>query len=73
MTNSKLTGIIRPLTLLFLLACFFVFAMMSACHIKIDDLYVTMLKTWGEMVFTMYFVGRSAEKVIELKSPPKTE
>jgi hypothetical protein len=67
-TDSFLAKNIRPLTLIFILAAYTFFALMSMLGHETRGAYVELLGQWGMLVMTAYFGGRSLEKIMESKS-----
>ena len=74
-SDSWLSKNIRPMTLIAILAGYFVFAMLSAFDIETNQKYVELLGTWGMVIMSFYFGGRTLEKVIDMKSktPDKSD
>lgn len=70
-SDSFLAKNIRPLTLIAILSGYFIFAMMSAFGIETRGAYVELLGQWGQLVMLAYFGGRSAEKIMEMKTKAK--
>jgi len=74
LSDSWLSKNIRPMTLIFILGGYFVFAMMSAFGQDANEKYVELLGQWGMLIFSFYFGGRSLEKIIDMrekKNAPK--
>ena len=67
-SDSWLSKNIRPMTLIGILAGYFVFALMSAFGFDANVSYVTLLGNWGQIVMLAYFGGRTVEKVMEMKT-----
>jgi hypothetical protein len=67
-SDSWLSKNIRPLTLIALLFGYFMFAAMSAFGYAAEESYVTLLGNWGQIVMLAYFGGRTAEKIMEMRS-----
>ena len=67
-SDSWLSKNIRPMTLIAILAGYFVFALMSAVGLDANANYVTLLGQWGQIVMLAYFGGRTVEKVMEIKN-----
>ena len=67
-SDSWLAKNIRPMTLIAILAGYFTFAMMSAFGFETNRSYVELLGTWGMVIMSFYFGGRTLEKIIEMKS-----
>ena len=70
-SDSWLSKNIRPMTLIAILAGYFVFAMMSAFHMDTNTKYVELLGQWGMLIMSFYFGGRTLEKIIDMKSKAK--
>jgi len=66
-SDSFLSKNIRPMTLIFILLVYSVFAMMSAWHLNVNESYVKLLGEWGQLVMLAYFGGRTVEKIMEKK------
>jgi uncharacterized membrane protein (DUF106 family) len=71
MSDSWLSKNIRPMTLLFILGGYFVFAMMSAFGMDTNTKYVELLGQWGMLIMSFYFGGRTLEKIIDMKAKAK--
>jgi uncharacterized membrane protein (DUF106 family) len=67
MSDSWLSKNIRPMTLVFILITYTVFAMMSAWDIEVNNNYVELLGQWGMLIMSFYFGGRTLEKIMEMK------
>jgi uncharacterized membrane protein (DUF106 family) len=67
-SDSWLSKNIRPMTLIFILAGYFTFAMMSAFDIETNRAYVELLGQWGMLIMSFYFGGRTLEKIIDAKA-----
>jgi len=67
-SDSWLSKNIRPLTLIFILVFYVVFAMMSAGGIDTNQKYVELLGQWGMLIMSFYFGGRTLEKIIDIKN-----
>jgi hypothetical protein len=67
-SDSWLSKNIRPMTLIAILAGYFVFAMMSAFNMDTNTKYVELLGQWGMLIMSFYFGGRTLEKIIDMKS-----
>jgi hypothetical protein len=70
-SDSWLSKNIRPMTLIAILAGYFVFAMMSAFHMDTNTKYVELLGQWGMLIMSFYFGGRTLEKIIDMKEKSK--
>jgi hypothetical protein len=68
LSDSWLSKNIRPLTLIFILAGYFTFAMMSAFDMDTNKAYVELLGQWGMLIMSFYFGGRTLEKIMDMKS-----
>ena len=74
-SDSWLSKNIRPMTLIAILAGYFIFAMMSAFDLDTNQKYVELLGQWGMLIMSFYFGGRTLEKIIDMKSktPDKSD
>jgi uncharacterized membrane protein (DUF106 family) len=70
-SDSWLSKNIRPMTLIFILGAYFVFAMMSAFGANANEKYVELLGQWGMLIMSFYFGGRTLEKIMDMKSKEK--
>lgn len=70
-SDSWLSKNIRPMTLIAILAGYFVFAMMSAFQMDTNTKYVELLGQWGMLIMSFYFGGRTLEKIIDMKERSK--
>jgi hypothetical protein len=70
-SDSKLSKNIRPLTLVYILTAYLIFAGLSAAGIQVQESYVALLGQWGMLVMTAYFGGRTVEKVMEMRKGGK--
>jgi len=66
-SDSWLSKNIRPMTLIFILVVYTVFAMMSAFGHNANEAYVTLLGQWGMLIMSFYFGGRTLEKILAIK------
>jgi membrane-associated HD superfamily phosphohydrolase len=71
LSDSTLSKNIRPITLLIILAGYFMFATMSAFNYNATEAYVELLGQWGMLIMTFYFGGRSAEKIFQIMKGSK--
>lgn len=67
-SDSWLSKNIRPMTLIAILAGYFIFAMMSAFDMDTNSKYVELLGQWGMLIMSFYFGGRTLEKIIDMRS-----
>ena len=67
-SDSWLSKNIRPICLLAILLAYFIFTTMSAFGYNANEGYVNLLAGWGQLVMGAYFAGRTAEKIIEMRS-----
>lgn len=67
-SDSWLSKNIRPMTLVFILGAYFIFAMMSAFGSNANERYVELLGQWGMLIMSFYFGGRTLEKIMDMKS-----
>jgi uncharacterized membrane protein len=72
-SDSWLSKNIRPMTLIFILGGYFVFAMMSAFGNNANEKYVELLGQWGMLVMSFYFGGRTLEKIMDMKAKEKKD
>jgi hypothetical protein len=72
-SDSWLSKNIRPMTLIFILTVYTVFAMMSAFGHNANEEYVTLLGQWGMLIMSFYFGGRTLEKILALKEKNATK
>jgi len=70
-SDSWLSKNIRPLTLIAILAGYFIFAMMSAFDLDTNKTYVELLGQWGMLIMSFYFGGRTLEKIMDMKRNDK--
>jgi hypothetical protein len=70
-SDSTLSKNIRPLTLVYILTAYLIFAGLSAAGIQVQESYVALLGQWGMLVMTAYFGGRTVEKVMEMRKGGK--
>ena len=70
-SDSWLSKNIRPMTLIAILAGYFIFAMMSAFNMETNSKYVELLGQWGMLIMSFYFGGRTLEKIIDMKGKQK--
>lgn len=70
-SDSWLSKNIRPMTLIYLLGAYTLFALLDGSGYKIAEAYVTLLGQWGMLVMTAYFGGRTVEKVMEMRNKGK--
>jgi hypothetical protein len=71
LSDSWLSKNIRPMTLLFILGGYFIFAMMSAFGMDTNTKYVELLGQWGMLIMSFYFGGRTLEKIMDMKMQEK--
>jgi uncharacterized membrane protein len=71
MSDSWLSKNIRPMTLIFILLGYFIFAMMSAFGMDANKAYVELLGQWGMLIMSFYFGGRTLEKIMDMKAKEK--
>lgn len=63
-SDSWLSKNIRPMTLVYILTAYLIFAVADGFGFRISESYVQLLGQWGMLVMTAYFGGRSAEKIV---------
>ena len=71
LSDSWLSKNIRPMTLIAILAGYFIFAFMSAFDMDTNTKYVELLGQWGMLIMSFYFGGRTLEKIIDMKEKNK--
>lgn len=67
-SDSWLSKNIRPIALIAIFIAYFMFTAMSAFGYNAQESYVNLLGSWGQIVFLAYFGGRTAEKIMEMRS-----
>ena len=67
-SDSWLSKNIRPMTLIAILAGYFIFAGLSAAKIEVTSEYVQLLGQWGMLIMSFYFGGRTLEKIMDMKN-----
>jgi len=72
-SDSWLSKNIRPMTLIAILAGYFTFAMMSAFDLETNAKYVELLGSWGMLIMSFYFGGRTLEKIVDMRQGKLTE
>ena len=70
-SDSWMSKNIRPMTLVYILTAYLLFAGLSAAGIDVNEAYVSLLGQWGMLVMTAYFGGRTVEKVMEMRKKDK--
>jgi hypothetical protein len=70
-SDSWLSKNIRPMTLIFILLAYTMFALMSAYGYDANQNFVTLLGNWGMLVMSFYFGGRTLEKIMDMKAKDK--
>ena len=68
LSDSWLSKNIRPMTLIAILAGYFIFALMSAYGMDANKAYVELLGQWGMLIMSFYFGGRTLEKIMDMKT-----
>ena len=68
-SDSWLSKNIRPMTLIAILAGYFIFAGLSAAGVQVNEAYVKLLGEWGMLIMSFYFGGRTLEKIIDMRKP----
>ena len=64
-SDSWLSKNIRPMTLVYILTAYALFALMSAFNLNVNESYVKLLGEWGQLIMLAYFGGRTVEKVMD--------
>lgn len=70
-SDSWLSKNIRPMTLVYILTSYLLFAALSAAGIQVQESYVQLLGQWGMLVMTAYFGGRTVEKIMDMRKGGK--
>jgi len=70
-SDSWLSKNIRPMTLIAILAGYFIFATSSAFELNVKQAYVELLGQWGMLIMSAYFGGRTLEKIMAKKGESK--
>ena len=70
-SDSKLSKNIRPMTLVYILTAYLIFAVGSAFGLNVNERYVELLGQWGMLVMSAYFGGRTLEKIMDRKNATK--
>lgn len=70
-SDSWLSKNIRPMTLVYILTAYLLFAALSAAGIQVQESYVQLLGQWGMLVMTAYFGGRTVEKIMDIRKGNK--
>jgi hypothetical protein len=70
-SDSWLSKNIRPMTLIAILAGYFIFATSSAFDLNVKQAYVELLGQWGMLIMSAYFGGRTLEKIMAKKGEVK--
>jgi hypothetical protein len=70
-SDSWLSKNIRPMTLVYILTAYLLFAALSAAGIQVQESYVQLLGQWGMLVMTAYFGGRTVEKIMDIRKGGK--
>ena len=70
-SDSWLSKNVRPMTLVYILTAYLLFALLDGYGYKISETYITLLGQWGLIVMTAYFGGRTVEKVMEMRRKDK--
>lgn len=71
LSDSWLSKNIRPLVLIFLLGAYSVLSLLSAFGINVTQAYVELLAQMLMLVMSAYFLGRTAEKIVDMKERGK--
>ena len=73
LSDSWLSKNIRPMVLVSLLSCYFLFALLSGFDFTVTESYVELLAQMLMLVMGAYFAGRTIEKIVDMKERGKTE
>ena len=66
-SDSWLSKNIRPMTLVAIFSGYFLFGVMDANGMEVNESYVQLLGQWGMLVMSFYFGGRTLEKITEMR------
>ena len=67
-SDSWLSKNIRPMTLIFILLVYSIFAVGSGIDFQVNEKYVELLGQWGMLIMSFYFGGRTLEKIMDMKA-----
>lgn len=62
-SDSWLSKNIRPLTLIFILVMYSLLSISSGFNFIVTESYVQLLGSWGMLIMSFYFGGRTLEKI----------
>jgi len=68
MNESWLARNIQPVTVVFLLFSYFLFAMLSVFELETRGAYVDLLGQAMIIVITAIFAGKTAEKIVDIRT-----
>jgi hypothetical protein len=68
MNDSWLAKNIQPVTVVFLLFSYFLFAMLSVFELETRGAYVDLLGQAMIIVITAIFAGKTAEKIVDIRT-----
>jgi len=68
MNESWLARNIQPVTVVFLLFSYFLFAMLSVFELETRGAYVDLLGQSMSIVITAIFAGKTAEKIVDIRT-----
>lgn len=63
-SDSWLSKNIRPMTLIYILVIYTLFAGFSAVNVNVNQAYVELMGQWGMLIMSAYFGGRTLEKIM---------
>jgi hypothetical protein len=72
MNESWLARNIQPVTVVFLLFSYFLFAMLSIFELETRGAYVDLLGQAMIIVITAIFAGKTAEKIVDIRTKGNT-
>jgi hypothetical protein len=73
MTESWLARNIQPVTVVFLLFSYFFFALLSVFELETRGVYVELLGQILIIVITAIFAGKTAEKIVDIRTNKGTQ
>jgi hypothetical protein len=71
LSDSWLSKNIRPMVLIFLLSAYSLFSVASAFSLFVTQAYVELLGNMLMLVISAYFIGRTSEKIVDMKERGK--
>lgn len=72
-SDSWLSKNIRPMTLIYILVIYTLFAGFSAVNVNVNQAYVELMGQWGMLIMSAYFGGRTLEKIMGSKKDKESK